>query len=531
LNAERAMTEPFKPPAPLNRSQPFDPTGPFDRSDSNRRYDEQNRNDRFDQAGQNADGARPAEPGPSQTRRVAIARSIWQAGVDAVLGDRAVESHVSLDHDFLYAGDVAISRHDFDRVIVVGGGKATAAMAAGLVRTLRGEFPIRGRINVPTGTADGLDLGDIHVCNARPPGVNEPTEAAVDGTLRILNDLAAMTPRDLCIVLLSGGGSALLVAPAEGITLADKLVVTRHLSSAGASIHQLNTVRKQLSGVKGGRLAAAVPAGNLLTLVLSDVIGDPLDVIASGPTVADRSTAADAMAILHRFDPDLTLPQSVYRHLGYRHQRGQPSIVPGEVVVIGNNALAVDAAGIRAESLGFSHAMDVARNAGNNDSATSEDDEQDAEQTAEQVGRGIAAMAVAMLRDTDRPSASPDCLITGGEPVVRLAPANVRGRGGRNQQLVLAAMVALSSDPRFLPDDENRLVILSGGTDGEDGPTDAAGAILSESVWKSARAQRLDPADFLSRNDAYTFFEKTGGLLITGPTGTNVCDVRVVTVR
>jgi glycerate 2-kinase len=464
-------------------------------------------------------------------RRIETARSIWRSGVDAVLGDRAVESHLSLDDDFLYAGDAVIARHEFDRVLVVGAGKATAAMAAGLVRTLGGEFPIRGRINVPTGTADGLDLGDIHVCNARPPGVNEPTEAAVAGTLRILSDVAAMTPRDLCIVLLSGGGSALMVAPAEGITLDDKLAVTRHLSSAGASIHQLNTVRKQLSGVKGGRLAAAVPAGNLLTLVLSDVIGDPLDVIASGPTVADRSTAADALAILGRFDPDHTLPQSVYRHLGSGQQRGQPANVRGEVVVIGNNASAVDAAGVRAESLGFSHAMDVARSVGGNDGATSEDDTHDAEQTADQVGQSIAEMAVAMLRDTDRPSASPDCLITGGEPVVRLVPADVRGRGGRNQQLVLAAMVALSNDSRFLPEDESRLVILSGGTDGEDGPTDAAGAILSESVWKSARAQRLDPADFLSRNDAYAFFERTGGLLITGPTGTNVCDIRVVTVR
>jgi glycerate-2-kinase len=500
------MTEPLNP---IGSFGPVEPNRPFDTHSSRDERIRAAQRDRFGIGGQ------------SESRRVGFARSIWQSGVDAVLGDRAVESHVSLDDDFLYAGDLAISRQDFDRVVVVGAGKATAAMAAGLVRTLEGKVPVRGNINVPSGTADGLNLGDIHVCDARPPGVNEPTETAVAGTRAILGDVAAMTPRDLCIVLLSGGGSALLVTPADGITLADKLAVTRHLSASGASIHQLNTVRKHLSGVKGGRLAAAIPAGRLLTLVLSDVIGDPLDVIASGPTVADRTTPADAIAILTRFDPDHSLPPSVYHHLSRGSQREQPTNVHGDVVVVGNNASAVDAAGVRAESLGFSHAMDIAQGA----------DGRGREETAEQVGRGIAEMAVAMLRDTDRASASPDCLITGGEPVVRLAPADVRGRGGRNQQLVLAAMVALGRDPRFLPDDEKRLVVLSGGTDGEDGPTDAAGAILSESVWRSTRVQRLDPADFLRRNDAYTFFEKAGGLLITGPTGTNVCDIRVVTVR
>lgn len=505
------MTEPLNP---IGSRDSIEPSGPFDKDSSRGERSGSDQRERFDTGDL------------SEPRRVGLARSIWQSGVDAVLGDRAVESHVNLDDDFLCAGDVVvISRHDFDRVLVVGAGKATAAMAAGLLRALGGKVPVRGRINVPTGTADRLELGDIHVCDARPPGVNEPTDVAVAGTLAILRDVAAMTPRDLCIVLLSGGGSALLVAPADGITLADKLAVTRHLSAAGASIHQLNTVRKHLSGVKGGRLAAAVPAGNLLTLVLSDVIGDPLDVIASGPTVADRSCPADALAILERFDPEHSLPTSVYRHLSRHAQRGQPIRFHGEVVVVGNNASAVDAAGIRAESLGFSHAMDIATgSAGGDDEAT-------AEATAEQVGRRIAEMAVAMLRDTDRPSASPDCLITGGEPVVRLAPAEVRGRGGRNQQLVLAAMVALTRDPRFFPDDEKRLVVLSGGTDGEDGPTDAAGAILSESVWQLALARRLDPVDYLRRNDAYTFFEKAGGLLITGPTGTNVCDIRVVTVR
>jgi len=445
------------------------------------------------------------------------ARAIWQAGVDAVQGDRAVISQLSIEDNCLVAGDTVISLDDFDRVLVVGGGKATAAMAAGLVRAIGNRIAVRGRINVPSGTAHGLDLGDIEVCEARPPGRNEPTDLAVAGTEAILADVAAASPRDLCITLLSGGGSALLVAPPEGVSLADKLAVTRHLSSSGASIQELNTVRKRLSRVKGGGLLRASHAGRMLTLVLSDVIGDPLDVIASGPTVTDCAAPGEAIAVLHRFDPQAQLPIAIARHLATAQPAdkhgGHPNRRPSDVVVIGNNAAAIDAAGIRAESLGFSHAMDA---------ATGD------EGTAEEVGHRLAEVAVAMLHGG--PS-EPDCLITGGEPVVRLVDADKRGRGGRNQQLVLAAMIALANDVRFKSADRSRLVLLSGGTDGEDGPTDAAGAILDESVWRAAQTLGLDLSDYLLRNDAYTFFQKTGGLFITGPTGTNVCDIRVVLIE
>lgn len=445
------------------------------------------------------------------------ARAIWQAGVDAVQGDRAVESQLSIEDDCLVAGDTVIPLADFDRVLVVGGGKATAAMVAGLVRAIGRRVPLRGRINVPSGTARGLDLGDIQVCEARPPGINEPTELAVAGTKAILADVASASPRDLCITLLSGGGSALLVAPPDDVSLADKLAVTRHLSASGASIHELNTVRKRLSRIKGGGLLRASNAGRMLTLVLSDVIGDPLDIIASGPTVTDSAAPGEAIAVLRRFDPQAQLPMAIYRHLETAQpadkQRVHSSKRPSDIVVIGNNAAAIDAAGVRAESLGFSHAMDA---------ATGD------EASAEAVGQQLAEIAVTMLHGG--PS-EPDCLITGGEPIVRLVDASQRGRGGRNQQLVLAAMIALANDLRFKPSDRSRLVFLSGGTDGEDGPTDAAGAILHESVWQAAETLGLDATDYLRRNDAYTFFHKTGGLFITGPTGTNVCDIRVVVIE
>lgn len=451
----------------------------------------------------------------------ADARAIWNAGVQAVLGDVAVAQHVTLTTDGLQLGDTLLPRRDLDRVLVVGGGKASGAMAAGWQRALGGALPVSGWINVPAGAARGLDLGDIHVCEARPIGVNEPTETAVHGTLQILAAVAAASPRELCVVLLSGGGSALLVAPAPGVSLADKLAVTRRLSERGATITQLNTVRKHLSRVKGDRLRRRSSAGQLVTLVLSDVLGDPLDMIASGPTTPDTTTAADALAVLRQFDPQQTLSAAVYRHLSQPQPQPQPKPLepsPGKAttVVIANNQAAVAAAAAHASSLGYALGPPPAG---------------DPQGSAEAVGQQLARAAISLLRGHREDRSQPDCLVSGGEPVVQLVPAAVRGKGGRNQQLVLAAMVALRQDPRFTPEDRARLVLLSGGTDGEDGPTDAAGAILCEAVWQACEQQGLAPQAYLQRNDAYTFFEKTGGLLITGPTGTNVCDLRVITVR
>jgi len=360
-------------------------------------------------------------------------------------------------------------------------------------------------------------MADVKLFAARPAGVNEPTQQAIDGTDRILQLAQEAGPRDLVIGLISGGGSALLCQPVVGVSLADKLAVTRLLSSRGADITQLNTVRKHLSEVKGGGMARACQHAQLVTLVLSDVLGDPLDLIASGPTVPDSSSPADAIAVLAQFDPDNELPQSVYGVLKIAAQTGQTvderDTVGHNTFVVGNNAVAVDAAGIRAESLGYNHVMQSAR---------------ECEGQAEDVGRRLAEMTIEML-SRDPALHRQDALITGGEPVVQLVAASDRGQGGRNQQLVLAAYVHLLehglSDQAW-----KRLVILSGGTDGEDGPTDAAGAILDASVHERCRSQQLDPKQFLGRNDAYQFFQATSGLLKTGPTGTNVCDLRVALV-
>ena len=311
------------------------------------------------------------------------------------------------------------------------------------------------------------------------------------------------------ICLLSGGGSALLPAPIDGVSLEDKQQVTRFLSAAGANIEQLNTVRKHLSRIKGGGLARASGAGRLVTLIISDVPGDPLDVIASGPTVADSTTAEDALAILERFGARAAeLPESIFTALAQQATVDRPEIRSNHNYIIGNNATAVDAAGIEAERRGYSHAMHASV---------------DLKENAEDAGRQLAKMAVRM-----RDQSGPDCLITGGEPVVQLIEEEHRGTGGRNQQLVLAALVQLLEGENAQP--MEGICLLSGGTDGEDGPTDAAGAMIDEMIAEKCGELTLTPAEFLRRNDAYHFFQRLDGLLKTGPTHTNVCDLRVVCV-
>jgi hydroxypyruvate reductase len=453
---------------------------------------------------------------PTKVDLRADALAIWHAGVAAVGSERLVRENVRVEGNWLSIGDERVSLSQVRRIAVVGAGKAGAGMAAGLEGALGprilAEKQVAGWLNVP---ADCVrPLANIHLHAARPAGVNEPTAEGVAGSEKILELAGSLGPDDLCLCLLSGGGSALLPAPVAGVSLADKQALTRHLSAAGANIRELNTVRKQLSRIKGGGLARACRAGRLVTLVISDVLGDPLDVIGSGPTVPDTATAADALAILERFHARQSgASPAVFDYLAAKAAANVPPARPSCQVtnrVIGNNALAVDAAGMEAERLGYSHAMDAAT---------------ELEGAAEDVGVHLARMAREML---SRPG--PNCLITGGEPTVKLAPAAIRGKGGRNQQLVLAALVEMRNAECEMRNGGEEVALLSGGTDGEDGPTDAAGAILDPGLFARLAASNLDPADFLRRNDAYHFFEPLGGLIKTGPTHTNVCDVRVVLV-
>ena len=440
----------------------------------------------------------------------ADALRIWAAGVDAVKPGPLIAAHLRVDGRTLWIAEELLELDAIDRIAVVGGGKAAAGMALALEQTLGPQVllahHVDGRVNVPADCLLPTDRIRLHA--ARPAGVNEPTAAGVEGVREMLRLVGSLGPRDLCIALISGGGSALLPAPIVGLSLEEKASLTRAMSARGATIEQMNVVRRELSTVKGGGLAAACRAGRLVALILSDVPGDDLALVASGPTTDRTPAPGEALRVLRELSLDdlpagqmaCTLLERLQSTPAAPAERGEGCRVTN--VLLGNNAAAVDAAGVEAERLGYSHAM-IAANV--------------PEGPAEDVAVQLAQVARRM-RDDHR---GPDCLISGGEPTVTLTPEGVRGLGGRNQQLALAALATLH--------DWRGLCLLSGGTDGEDGPTDAAGACVDEIVEVEARRLGLDARDYLARNDAYRFFDQAGGLLKTGPTHTNVCDLRVLT--
>jgi glycerate 2-kinase len=432
------------------------------------------------------------------------ALAIWHAAVDAVLPVPLVARALTGDDP------VADAVRAAPRVLVVGAGKAGPGMAAGLEAALADRLDrVQGLLNVPAGLTAPLRKVRLHP--ARPPGVNEPTADGVVGAEEMLRLLASAGPDDAAVCLLSGGGSALLPAPAEGVTLSAKQAVTRLLHRCGATINEMNCVRKHLSRVKGGRLAEAFRGKVLLSLIISDVVGDPLDVIASGPTAPDPTTFADAVAVLNKYGLRDRVPLAVLDHLERGAAGGLPDTPkrPDPRVtnrVVGNNRLALAAAELRALGLGYS-----VWSAGS-----------DIEGETREVAIAQAELAM-KVRDRGEPVRPPACLLSGGETTVTLGDSP--GKGGRNQEFVLAAVTHLGLTGL------RRVTVLSGGTDGEDGPTDAAGAVADLNTWQSAWAGHLDPEEALRRHDAYHFFERVGGLIRTGLTGTNVMDVRVILVR
>jgi hydroxypyruvate reductase/glycerate 2-kinase len=430
------------------------------------------------------------------------ARQIWQAAVTAVDPFDLVRCALA---EPLLRSELDRAR----RILVVGGGKAGATMAAAVETALADRLAsISGVINVPAEAVRPLRAIRLHA--ARPAGVNHPTAEGVAGADAILDLVSTTGPEDIALCLLSGGGSALLPAPVDGITLADKQLVTSLLHSCGATIDEMNCVRKHLSRLKGGRLAETFLAQGrtLYSLIISDVVGDPLDVIASGPTAADPTTFADALAVLARYNLLARVPQGVLAYLR-RGEVGQfPETlkrVPTNVhnLVLGNNASALAAARRCAEELGY-----PVLNLGSF-----------LEGETSQVAL-VHAGLVRSIRNNGQPLPPPLCLLSGGETTVTLPPGH--GQGGRNQEFVLAIAAKLGSAGL------TNSVVLSGGTDGEDGPTDAAGALADAGTLQRAADRRLSPAAFLARHDAYAFFAETGDLLKTGLTGTNVMDVRVL---
>jgi glycerate 2-kinase len=425
----------------------------------------------------------------------ADARAIWDAALAAARPERGIHRALT---DTAFQNVVASA----SRIIVVGGGKAGAAMAAAVEQELADRVAdITGVVNVPPGGEQSLKSIRLNI--ARPTGSNEPTEAGVAGARQMLNLLESAEANDLVIALISGGGSALLPAPVDGVSLEDKQRVTRLLHSSGATIVEMNCVRKHLSKIKGGGLAA-IARCPVYSLIISDVVGDPLDVIASGPTAPDPTTFADAVAVLRQYRLFASVPNSVRMHLlsgAAGDKKETLKSLPQSVHnwVIGSNCDAVTAASQCAEALGYRV--------------------KDLGSAIEGETTAVARMAAETLQELPGKF---NCLLIGGETTVTLPPDH--GKGGRNAEFVLAALLALRSS------DLAGHVILSGGTDGEDGPTDAAGAIADETTLGRAVALGLDPADFLRRHDSYTFFNATGDLLRTGLTQTNVMDVRVLLI-
>jgi glycerate 2-kinase len=438
----------------------------------------------------------------SRLRRDAL--SIFHSALAAVDPEEAVRRHLQFEAGMLAVQDRRYDLNACARVLVVGAGKAVAPMAKAL-EDLLGDRIDTGLLVVKDG--HGLPLKRIRIREAGHP---VPDERGVAGTLEILNLLEGAGERDLVICLISGGGSALLIAPSEGIRLADKQAATKNLLACGATIHEINTVRKHLSRAKGGQLARTAHPAAVLSLILSDVVGDDLDVIASGPTVPDRSSFQDALEILQRYEIWDRTPVAVRERLSQGAEGllaetpkpGDPALQRSTQVLVGSCLGALTAAARSAERLGYRSLILSSK----------------AEGEAREVAKTFAAVGKEIL-SSSHPLAPPACVLMGGETTVTLQG---EGRGGRNQEFVLSAAIAF--------DGTHPAVLLAGGTDGTDGPTDAAGAIADGFTIARARSLGMNPFDFLKRSDSYHFFKPLEDLIVTGPTRTNVMDVYMMLV-
>ncbi|MCA1959752.1 MAG: glycerate kinase [Desulfomonile sp.] len=430
------------------------------------------------------------------------AMEIFDAALDAGDPVKAVKGAVRREGDELVVSDLRIDLKKVQRVLVVGAGKATAAMA-GAVEELLGDRLDLGLISVKYGHA--VPLARVKVKEAGHPIPDRNGEDAARQIMELLLDAVA---KDLVISCISGGGSALLPLAADPVTLNEKVELTRLLLGAGADIHEMNAVRKHLSVTKGGNLMRIAYPARVLSLILSDVVGDEPDTIASGPFAADRSTFEEALGVLEKYGLLTKAPRSIVQRL----EDGAAGLVPetpkpgDEIfsrawsVIVGSNAVSLAAAAIAAQKLGYRTMILSSRIVGD----------------TTQAALFHAAIAEE-VRATGHPIIPPACILSGGETTVTLRG---NGLGGRNQEFALS-LVEIAA--RL-----HNVVILSAGSDGTDGPTDAAGALVDTTTCERAVSLGLDPSLYLRNNDSYHFFEPLGDLIKTGPTLTNVMDVRIM---
>ena len=434
----------------------------------------------------------------------ATAWLIMREALASVDPAEAVRRTVRRDGDHLFASGHVFDLRQYRRIIVVGAGKASAPMARALEEIL-GDLISAGHVNVKYGYRDETRI--IHLHEAAHP---VPDQAGLDGTAKIVELLQGANAEDLVICLISGGGSALMLLPHDGVSLADYRALTDLLLRSGADITRINTIRKHIERVKGGRLAELAAPATVLTLVLSDVVGNPLDFIASGPTVPDPTTFADAIGVLKDFDLLGRIPHSIETVLRRGEsgdtpetpKPGNPLFTNARTVVIGSNDIAADAAIACANDLGFNTLM-----------LTS---------FLEGEAREAARFAVAIGRELvhrHKPLDLPAMVVLGGETTVTVRG---HGKGGRNQEIALAAALSMANVPRTL--------IVALATDGSDGPTSAAGGFADSGSLGRMRDAGIDPREALNANDSNEALARAGDLIVTGPTNTNVNDLTFVFV-
>jgi glycerate-2-kinase len=433
-----------------------------------------------------------------------LALHSFEFALEAANPKNIMKNMLVLEGSSLKVDKYSFDIEKFSHLYVVGGGKAAGPMSEALEEIL-GTNIDEGTVNIPHGNFPKTKI--IKFYEASHP---LPDQSSVEGTKRILSIAEEAQKDDLLICLISGGGSSLMSLPREGITLKEKQELTNALLKSGATINEINSVRKHLSGFKGGWLAKKAYPATVLNIILSDVVGDPLDTIASGPTVPDHTTFTQAKSALEKYDLWRNLPSSI-RKIFEDGERGliQETAKPKDSVfekvhnvVVGNNRTATIAACQFLKSHGLNTVLLAATLEGE----------------AKCVG-GILASIVNEIEASGNPLCKPAAVVVGGETTVRVVG---KGLGGRNQELALAAALHLKNNR------DRAVVVASIGTDGVDGPTDAAGALVDGDTYYRATELGLRPESFLAENDSYNFFLKLGDLIFTGKTGTNVNDISLI---
>lgn len=433
-----------------------------------------------------------------------IATDIFCAGIDAVDPERCVKQFLRYGSNELSIGGKSYPLNKINNIFLIGFGKASAAMAMP-VEAMLGNRITDGLIITKYG--HGVPLRRCRIMEAGHP---VPDDNGARATAALMDMVGTANADDLIICMISGGGSALTPAPAPGIDLADKQETTRLLLACGADIHEINTIRKHLSTIKGGQLCKRANGAAMVSLILSDVIGDDLDIIASGATAPDTATFDDCREILSRYGLLDQVPEPVSRHLS-AGCRGQVEETPKPGSAVFNNVYNHIVGSI-------SHALTAAENEAHRQGFNPLVLSSTIQGEAREVAKVLSAVT-REVRCAGKPIRPPACLLSGGETTVKLKGS---GKGGRNMEFALSAGIELTN--------LSQVLLLSAGTDGTDGPTDAAGAFADGSTVFRANSLKLSAYHHLDNNDAYPFFQALGDLLVTGPTRTNVMDLQIVLI-